>query len=386
MRKEIILSSLVAMLVVALMASVAVAGPRVAIVKADDSKMDLVLNSYHNTLPDIYYQEPPAGNAGIRPSSEWSKESELAIEKMVREAVKLAGGWPVKRGDKVLMKVNSVGNTYTLIAHGFGDDASIQGAYTDARVARAAALLALESGAREVIIGEGPGIGGGMANLRELGFDRMVEELNNPKVRIVDLGDPPWKWYRAPKALALDKYAMHEVVGEADKIINIPCLKTHILCGVTSALKNTGIGLPTDEIYGTIKMGLPHAKVVEVITDVNMIAPSDYVIVDALWGLEEDGPIIGPGVPMGLIIAGSDPVACDAVSTVVMGFKVTNIGTTVMAEQHGLGTYRNINVVGRPISEVQKAFTPPHRRSRWPAEHGNILGWDSQAGRTLDDL
>ncbi len=88
---------------------------------------------------------------------------------------------------------------------------------------------------------------------------------------------------------------------------------------------------------------------------------------------------------MGLIIAGVDPVACDAVCTVVMGFKVTNIGTTVMAEKYGLGTYKNIQVVGRPISEVQVVFTPVKRGHRWPPEMGDVAGWDSTPGRTLRD-
>jgi uncharacterized protein (DUF362 family) len=310
----------------------------------------------------------------------------VAIEKLVRQAVKLAGGWPVKRGDRVLLKVNHVTTTWAQFVMNRGSDEELQAAFTDARVARAVALIALESGAAEVIIANGPATADGYNAFMQYGFDHMVDDLNNPKVRLMDLGDQPWKWYPAPKKLALDKYAMATIIGEMDQVISIPCLKTHTLCGVTSSLKNLGIGMPSVKVYGSIKMGLPHKKVCEVITDVNMITGNDYTIVDALWGLEEDGPVDGPGVEMGLIIAGADPVACDAVSTVVMGFKVTNIGTTRMADKYGLGTYKNIQVVGRPINQVQVAFTPPKRGSRWPDEHGQILGWDSRPDRTLDDL
>ncbi len=386
MRKKIFILSLFTVCAISFMASAALAGPTVAIVQAGDAEMDLVLNSWHSTITDIFYQEPPAMNAGIRATAEWSKESEVAIEKLVRKAVKLAGDWPVKSGDRVLMKVNHVLSTFPMVMTNRGDDPTLQAAFTDARVARAAALIALESGASEVIIANGPAEGNGMASFLEYGFDRMVKELNNPKVKLMDLGAAPWKWYPAPKALALPKYPLPTILGEMDQIISIPCLKTHTLAGMTSSLKNFGIGMPTTQITGTIKMGLPHAKVVEVITDVNMITGNDYTIVDALWGMEESGPVDGPGVPMGLIIASADPVASDAVSTVLMGFKVTNIGTTVMGEKMGLGTYHNINVVGVPISQVQKVFTPVKRGHRWPAEMGNVLGWDSIPGRTLDDL
>ena len=388
MQKKTFLLGLVAVLTVGLIGSSALAGPRVAIVKAAPSQMDLVCNSWHNNLGDTFYQDPPAANASInnRNTSTWSKESEVAIEKMVREAVKLGGSWPVKQGDRVMLVVNHVVSTFPLRVMGRGNDENLQAAVTDARVARAVALIALESGAAEVIIANGPGTANGYGAFMEYGFDHMVEDLDSPKVRLMDLGDQPWKWYPAPKALALDKYAMATIIGEMDQVISIPCLKTHSLCGVTSSLKNLGFGMPTVKIYGSIKTGLPHKKPCEVTTDVNMITGNDYTVVDALWGLEEDGPINGPGVEMGLIIAGADPVACDAVSTVVMGFKVTNIGTTRMAEKYGLGTYRNIDVVGRSISEVQVAFTPPKRGSRWPDEYGQILGWDSRPDRILDDL
>ena len=386
MSKKIFLLSLVTVCAISFMASAALAGPKVAIVQAGDAEMDLVLNSWHSTITDIFYQGPPAWEAGIINTAEWSKESEVAIEKLVREAVKLQGGWPVKPGDRVLMKVNHVIATYPMLLLGRGDDPALQAAFTDARVARAAALIALESGASEVIIANCPAEGNGMASMVEFGFDRMVKELNNPKVKLMDLGAVPWKWYPAPKALASKRYAMANIIGEVDKIISIPCLKTHVLAGVTSSLKNLGIGMPTTQATGTIKMGLPHAKIVEVITDVNMITGNDYTIVDAIWGLEFNGPCDGPGIPMGLIIASADPVASDAVSTVLMGFKVTNIGTTVMAEKMGLGTYHNINVVGVPISQVQKVFNPPQRKERWPAEMGDVKGWDSTPGRKLTDL
>lgn len=386
MRKRLVLSSLVAVLAIAFMASAAFAGPKVAIVQADKAQWDLVLNSWHSNITDIFYQGPPAWEDNIINRASWSKESEVAIEKLVREAVKLQGGWPVKPGDRVLIKVNHVIATYPMLLLGRGDDAALQAAFTDARVARAAALLAVESGAKEVIIANCPAEGNGMAEMIEYGFDTMVKELNDPKITLMDLGAVPWKWYPAPKALASKKYGMATILGEMDQIINIPCLKTHVLAGITSALKNLGIGMPTTQACGTIKMGLPHKVAAEVITDVNMIIPTAYVIVDALWGLELNGPCDGPGVEMGLIIAGTDPVACDAVSTVLMGFKVTNIGTTVMAEKHGIGTYHDIEVVGEPIAKVQKVFNPPVRKERWPDEMCDVAGWDSIPGRKLTDL
>ena len=50
--------------------------------------------------------------------AEWSKESEREIEALVRDAVEIAGGWPVKPGDVVLIKPNLVASIFFLLYHG----------------------------------------------------------------------------------------------------------------------------------------------------------------------------------------------------------------------------------------------------------------------------
>jgi hypothetical protein len=110
---------------------------------------------------------------------------------------------------------------------------------------------------------------------------------------------------------------------------------------------------------------------------------NDYVVVDALWAGEGDqgGAWGGPGsfpVPMGLIIAGSDAVATDCVTTAVMGFNPHNYGQYRMGAQYGLGCndLSKIEVVGKSIKEVQEKLVPPMHTWRWPAEADQTLAWD----------
>ena len=49
--------------------------------------------------------------------AEWSRESEQEIETLVRDAVEIAGGWPVKTGDVVLIKPNLVVSIFVLLYH-----------------------------------------------------------------------------------------------------------------------------------------------------------------------------------------------------------------------------------------------------------------------------
>jgi len=63
--------------------------------------------------------------------------SEKAIEAMVRDAVELAGGWPVKAGDVVLIKPNLVASMFFLWYSGKLTEEDYQACLTDPRVVRA---------------------------------------------------------------------------------------------------------------------------------------------------------------------------------------------------------------------------------------------------------
>jgi uncharacterized protein (DUF362 family) len=78
-----------------------------------------------------------------------------------------------------------------------------------------------------------------------------------------------------------------------------------------------------------------------------------------------DGIIAGEGhetsgnpVKMDLVIAGTDPVAVDAVGAVVMGISPTDIKHLLLAEKQGLGTCRleKITVLGESIDKVRRKF------------------------------
>jgi uncharacterized protein (DUF362 family) len=78
-----------------------------------------------------------------------------------------------------------------------------------------------------------------------------------------------------------------------------------------------------------------------------------------------DGIIAGEGhetsgnpVEMNLVIAGTDPVAVDAVGAAVMGISPDSVKHLRLAEESGLGTcdLKRIQIVGEPIEKVQKKF------------------------------
>jgi len=359
--------ALIIFLTLMVAASTSFAGPTVAIIKHNDHK--LVGESFKYEVTRTPKGEPP--DKFWQP--EWSKESEAAIEKMVRDAVRLAGGWPVKSGDVVAIVPNLVIDPFGLVLMGRGTPPFMQCSVTDARVARGLALLAKESGAKKIYFATQPMSASGYSSLKVWGYERVAKEVG---AELVGLDASAWKYFKAPHALALKEYAMPTfMVEEVTKLISVPVMKTHCLAGYTGALKNIGIGLPTGRVYGALRYGLPHDKLARVIIDVCSIRKLDYSVVTAIWAMEGNGPLAGSPVPMDMVIAGADPVAVDAIMIEAMGMKPANFGTIRLGEQFGLGTYKGIEVAGRQVAEVEKQFAPVPLDKRAAGTWGEIIGW-----------
>jgi uncharacterized protein (DUF362 family) len=264
---------------------------------------------------------------------------------------------------------------------------------SDVRIVREIVKMAWESGAKKIIIGEGTRSGADSASLAHWGYYVIADELKAQGINVVvePIGESPYSWVKTI-GLCNKKMAIPtSVAKEVDVLISVPQLKCHTIGGTSLSLKNITIGIPTHKVYGTFKLALPHMKYVELTMDMNTIRKKngkgtmmiDYTVADGLWAGEGDqgGAWGGPGsfpVAMGVIIAGSDALATDCVTTAVMGFNPNNYGQYREAPQHGLGTndFSKIKVVGKSIKEVQEKLVPPMHSWRWPDEAMRNIAWD----------
>ncbi|MBA7504916.1 hypothetical protein ES706_03578 [subsurface metagenome] len=352
---------------------------------AAKTKVAIVKGTPHEVIGDSW--EFSMFDFRKRWETTWTSKSEKAIEKMVRKAINLAGGFPVKRGDEVMIKINVVQDAWFVFslesqrARWTGEamrDAKwfnhqMQSILTDGRIARAVALICKEKGAKKVTIVAGPNAGHAHAYYLVYGYADMAKKLNKAMdqwthkggwLELYDVSDAvhdgTWKYYK-PKRKGLhglSKYPLPNNWVNADVRISIGKMKTHDNAGVSLTLKNVGIGIPPVRIVGAIKLGLPHDKTQWTVADVNSIAPIDYAIVDAIWAIEGWGAFYGEPVSMDLIIAGKDAVAVDAVGTRVMGLEPLHYGVIRVAADSGLGTYKadEIEVVGDSIESVMRKF------------------------------
>jgi uncharacterized protein (DUF362 family) len=236
---------------------------------------------------------------------------------------------------------------------------------TDARVVVAAAELAREAGAGEVIVAEGRSLS--TARFRSVNSTTracaqvtgMAAALEATGIPFVALEQDEFIAVERPGADLLKRAHVARTILEADVLINVPVMKVHSLTLVTLALKNLhGVISDFDKAcsHRYRDLHLPRKLV-----DLLLIKRPALTLLDALLAQETDHAASGSPVEMGLVMASADPVALDAVASYVMGFDPLEVDTTRIAEQRCLGAadLRRIAIAGPALDEVRREFARP---------------------------
>jgi len=188
---------------------------------------------------------------------------------------------------------------------------------THPRVVAGAAIACRRAGASEVLVGEGPGHRRDMEYL--LTSTGLSDQLREQRIRFVDLNHddvaivPLQSWFTGLKELALPVSLL-----DSDFVISLPKLKTHHWAGITCSMKNL-FGTVPGAVYGWPKNPLHVHGISNSILDLTATIRPHFAIVDAVTGMEGDGPIMGRPRFLGFIAMGSDPVAVDATCARVIG-------------------------------------------------------------------
>ena len=189
---------------------------------------------------------------------------------------------------------------------------------THPRVVAAAASACLSAGAREVVVGEGPGHRRDIEYL--LSGTGLDEALRDPRVRFVDLNhDDVRQVPLKSRYTRLDSLWLPTELLQSDVVVSMPKLKTHHWAGLTASMKNL-FGTVPGAVYGWPKNLLHFRGIEQSIVDLTATIRPQLAIVDAVVGMEGDGPIMGRPRSVGFIAIGTDPVAIDATLARIIGF------------------------------------------------------------------
>jgi uncharacterized protein (DUF362 family) len=219
------------------------------------------------------------------------------------------------------------------------------GITTDARVIEGVVAFLKKHYVKEIIIGEGAGEVDTLDAFKVAGVDEVARRL---KARIADLNKDEFVEVHPPNARTLKKVKIARTALE-NTIISVPKLKPHRQAGATLSLKNMmGAMTPKGSMHGHLNQNIVDLA--------SVIRPSIAVIDGIIAG--EGHETSGNPVEMNLVIAGTDPVAVDAVGATVMGISIEYVKHLRLAEECGLGTchLERIQVLGEPIEKVQRKF------------------------------
>jgi uncharacterized protein (DUF362 family)/Pyruvate/2-oxoacid:ferredoxin oxidoreductase delta subunit len=153
---------------------------------------------------------------------------------------------------------------------------------------------------------------------------------------------------------------LSRIVLEADVIISLPKFKTHGLTVITGAIKNSYGFLPGAQKARLHRAAGNPERFHEMLVDVFRLRVPDLFVVDAVVGMEGNGPVSPDLRGIGLILASDNGVALDAVIAAMMGCEPGRLRFLQKAKEMGLGDYDldTIEVIGE-LKQLPDFKLPP---------------------------
>lgn len=265
---------------------------------------------------------------------------EQTVHEKIKKAVDLLGGMHryVSPGEKVLLKPN--------LCIGRPPETCVN---THPLVVKSVARLVQEAGATP-LIGDSPMLGPARNAADKSGIGDVARELG------VDLVEFEPVTVEHPDGKIFKTFTIGKIVKEADKVINLPKLKTHALLLLTLAVKNMYGCIPgTRKAQGhvkTFKAGKEYFA--QMILDLNALVNPVLTIVDGVMAMEGMGPGFGDPRHLGLFIAGTDCVAVDRVIAEIVKVKPEHdpLLRVAITKGYGVGELEEIAVAGETIQDV----------------------------------
>lgn len=299
---------------------------------------DRVVGVYH-FLGDRIPTGVPSVEPKPRRNNQWLRDGKPVVAKVkakgdtrlaIGQAIALMGNLrqAIGSGDRVLVKPN------------FNSPDPFP-ASTDLSFLQAVIELILDTGAK-VIIGESAGAVWRPTRkvFDQLGVTELARRLG---VELIAFDDKPDDWVQIKiNGDYLSKVIMPRSAYEADKMVYLPCMKTHSLGAFSGAIKLA---------FGFVAPGqrrsfhLSHLQ--EKLADVNICWQPDLIIMDGRKAFVSGGPDRGQLVEPGLVLASGDLVAIDIEAMkVLLDYRASNkipanpweLTQIAAALKHGLGS------------------------------------------------
>ncbi len=259
-----------------------------------------------------------------------------AITEAIARQFSLLGGLErfVKRGDKVLLKPNFIAPRPRRCA-----------TQTDPAIIIETARMLKDFGARP-FVGDSPAWGNVRTCVRALELEGPLKKLDVP---IRQLNRP------VSRQIAGVKVGISSVALDADVIINLPKFKSHQQLVATFAVKNMfGCVSGKWKAYWHFAKGSRETKFCKLLIEIYKHLAPALTVIDGITVMDGPGPISGRPRPLGWLIGGTDPIACEVVCGKLINLEPERLPIVNTAKQMGFGcaNAESIEITGDPFPKA----------------------------------
>ncbi|MCX5727019.1 MAG: DUF362 domain-containing protein [Candidatus Saganbacteria bacterium] len=158
-----------------------------------------------------------------------------------------------------------------------------------------------------------------------------------------------------PAGKLVKRFEIITPIRQSDCYINLCKLKTHGLMFMTGGVKNIfGVipGRTKTGYHGTMTTAELFAGM---LLDLAALVPPKLTIMDAVVGMEGEGPSNGTPRQIGLLIASPDPLSLDIVVSEIMGIPEEKNPLLVEAKKRNMhpSSITDVQIIGMPLDQLR---------------------------------
>ena len=243
------------------------------------------------------------------------------IAEAMEQQFELLGGLQrfVKPGDSVLLKPNFIAPRSRRHA-----------TQTDPAVILETARLLKDFGARP-FVGDSPAWSNVFACVKALKLTEPLAKMGVPVKQLDSRRD-------CTIGARQTSVGISSIALDADAIINLPKFKAHQQLGATFAVKNMfGCVAGKRKALWHFSKGKDPHDFCELLIDIYRYLKPALTIIDGVTAMDGAGPIRGRARPLGWLIGGTDPIACETVCANLVDIEPESLPIIRTAKQLGFG-------------------------------------------------
>ena len=260
------------------------------------------------------------------------------LESALKKALK-AADWTKHINGTVFIKPNLCSKYY------------IRGAVTNPHVLFHLVSI-LRDHAKEVIVGESNGYNYCCNTAFDLtGVKKIVEKAGG---KTINLSEDKTVTVQDNRTFVLHNYPLPRTLIEADSIVDVPVMKTHEFTKYSGAIKNLFGCIPNDRRI------FLHPKFNMVMHDLLVLLKPKFVVMDATFAMEGNGPNRGIVIPMNIILTSSDLIAMDNLCCEIMGIDWNDISYLQFVNERLKKEEIEYQIIGEKIDDIKRKFLLPY--------------------------